>query len=168
MTVLFRLGMVRNIARFLLLVPVFLAPASLMRFTAQAQSAKRVAEITHDLSPESQKVIERLSSFDSLPAEQWKYHSGDLAHGELSSLDDSNWALVKRGSTAPTDAVWYRRVVEVPKALNGYDLTGSRIWFKFQADANGPMPQIILLSLSASIKTRSKGPCFSSASFGSD
>jgi alpha-mannosidase len=142
-TVLFPLGMVRNIARFLLLVPVFLVLAFLMCPAAQAQSAKQVAEITHPLSPESQKVIERLSSFDNLPAEQWRYHPGDLAHGESPSLDDSSWALVKPGSKAPTDAVWYRRVVEVPKALNGYDLTGSRIWFKFQADANGPMPQII-------------------------
>src|ERR1700677_3077773 len=135
--------MVRNIARFLLLVPVFLVLAFLMCPSAQAESAKQVAEITHTLSPESQKVIERLSSFDNLPAEQWRYHPGDLAHGESPSLDDSSWALVKPGSKAPTDAVWYRRVVEVPKALNGYDLTGSRIWFKFQADANGPMPQII-------------------------
>ena len=46
-------------------------------------------------------------------------------------------------STAPNDAVWYRRVIEVPRNLNGYDLTGARIWFQFQADANGPMPQII-------------------------
>ena len=143
MTVLFPLGMVRNIARFLLLVPVFLVLAFLMCLSAQAQSAKQVTEITHTLSPESQKVIERLSSFDNLPAEQWRYHPGDLAHGESPSLDDSSWAFVKPGSKAPTDAVWYRGVVEVPKTLNGYDLTASRIWFKFQADANGPMPQII-------------------------
>ena len=46
-------------------------------------------------------------------------------------------------SKAPKDAVWYRRVIEVPKTLNGYDLTGSRIWFQFHANANGPMPEII-------------------------
>ena len=39
--------------------------------------------------------------------------------------------------------MWYRRLVEVPKTLNGYDLTGSRIWFHFLASANGPIPQII-------------------------
>ena len=49
----------------------------------------------------------------------------------------------KPRSKAPQDAVWYRRVIEVPKTLNGYDLTGSRIWFQFRADANGPMPEII-------------------------
>jgi alpha-mannosidase len=46
-------------------------------------------------------------------------------------------------SKGPMDAVWYRREIEVPKTLHGYDLTGARIWFQFRADANGPMPEII-------------------------
>ena len=33
--------------------------------------------------------------------------------------------------------------MEVPQTLNGYDLTGARIWFQFHADANGPMPEIV-------------------------
>jgi alpha-mannosidase len=142
-TVLPRLALVRNTRRFLLTMAAMLAPALLLPLSARAQSAKQVAEITHALSPESQKVIELLSSLDSLPAEQWRFHSGDLAHGESPSLDDSSWPLMKPGSAAPTEAVWYRRVVEVPKTLNGYDLTAARIWFQFKATANGPMPQII-------------------------
>ena len=39
--------------------------------------------------------------------------------------------------------MWFRRWVEVPKNLNGYDLTGSQIWFQFQADVNGPMTTIV-------------------------
>src|SRR5207248_3492239 len=58
-------------------------------------------------------------------------------------LDDSNWPLQKPRAKAPQDAVSYIRVIEAPQTLNGYDLTGSRIWFQFRADANGPMPQII-------------------------
>ena len=129
MTILPRLALVRNTRRFLLTMAVMLAPALLLPFSSRAQSAKQVAEIMRTLSPESQKVIALLSSLDSLPAEQWRYHSGDLAHGEAPSLDDSSWPLMKPDSAAPTEAVWYRRVVEVPKTLNGYDLTGARIWF---------------------------------------
>ena len=44
---------------------------------------------------------------------------------------------------APTDAVWFRQTVQIPDTLNGYDLTGARIWFQFHADANGPMPEMI-------------------------
>src|SRR6185437_2134535 len=46
----------------------------------------------------------------------------------------------------PNEAVWYRQWVEVPKSLNGYDLTGARIWFQFHAEANGPVPQIIYVN----------------------
>ncbi len=110
---------------------------------ALAQSAKEIADITHSLPPDSQNVVERLGTLDSLPADEWHYHAGDLAHGEDPSLDDSAWPVVKPHSHAPNDAVWYRRLIEVPKTLNGYDLTGARIWFQFRANANGPMPQII-------------------------
>ena len=68
---------------------------------------------------------------------------GDVAHGEAPELDDSSWQTVAGKSHAPTEAVWYRRWIEVPKTLNGYDLSGARIWFQFEAYANGPMPQII-------------------------
>ncbi len=44
---------------------------------------------------------------------------------------------------ATKDAVWFRRTIEVPKTLHGYDLTGTRIWFQFHANANGPMPEIV-------------------------
>jgi alpha-mannosidase len=123
------------------LAAVFLAPA--LDLPANAQSAEEVAQIVKPLSPEAQKVIERLSTFDDLPAAEWRYHAGDLPHGESPSLDDSGWPLVKARSEAPNEAVWYRREVEVPKTLNGYDLTGARIWFTFHARANGPMPQIV-------------------------
>lgn len=84
-----------------------------------------------------------LGSLQNLRADEWRFHVGDVAHGELASTDDSSWMVVRPNSEAPNDAVWYRRVIEVPKNLNGYDLTGARIWFQFRASANGPMPQII-------------------------
>lgn len=91
----------------------------------------------------SEEAIEKLKSFTRLPADEWKFHAGDVPHGEDPSLDDSSWETVRAGSQAPNDAVWYRREIEVPANLNGYDLTGTRIWFQFIASANGPMPEII-------------------------
>ncbi len=88
-------------------------------------------------------TVGTLRSLMNLPAEEWKFHVGDVARGEATDLDDSNWEIRKGGTQAPSDSVWYRRWIEVPKNLNGYDLTGTRIWFQFQAYANGPMPQII-------------------------
>jgi len=113
---------------------------------AWAQSPADAARAASTLSNESQTVLQRLSSLNTLPAEGWKTHAGDLAHLEALDLDDSNWPTVGGKSAAGTDAVWYRRSITVPPKLNGYDLTGARIWFSFHANANGPMPEIIYLN----------------------
>ena len=136
-------NVVRNISKVFLASVFSISSLLLLPAASNAQSPQQVAQITRTLSPDSQKVIERLGSFDQLPAAQWKYHAGDLPHGEAVDLNDASWPVVTARSQGSTEAAWYRRMVEVPKSLNGYDLTGSRIWFQFRATANGPMPQII-------------------------
>jgi alpha-mannosidase len=110
--------------------------------TVLAQSFTPIRD-QKNLSPAAIAKLHTLEMLNSLPAGEWHFHAGDVSHGESPSLDDSAWPLVKPRAKAPQDAVWYRRVIEVPKTLNGYDITGARIWFQFHASANGPMPQII-------------------------
>jgi alpha-mannosidase len=110
--------------------------------TVLAQSFTPIRE-QKNLSPAAIAKLHTLEMLNSLPVGEWRFHAGDIPHGESPSLDDSAWPLQKPRDKAPKDAVWYRRVIEVPKTLNGYDITGSRIWFQFRANANGPMPQII-------------------------
>lgn len=95
------------------------------------------------LTPGEQNVLDRLQSLQTLPDGPWKFHAGDVAHGESPTLDDSSWETVKAKSKAGKDAVWYRRVIEVPRTLNGYDLSGVDVSFRFRAYANGPMPEIV-------------------------
>ncbi len=109
---------------------------------ANAQSFTPKRELKN-LSPEALAKLHTLETLNALPAGEWRFHAGDLAHGEAVGLDDSAWPLVKPGSSAPNEAVWYRREIEIPKTLNGYDISGARVWFQFEADANGPMPEII-------------------------
>jgi alpha-mannosidase len=109
---------------------------------ALAQSFTPIRE-QKNLSPAAIAKLHTLEILNALPVGDWRFHSGDIPHGESPALDDSSWTLVKPRSKAPQDAVWYRRVIEVPKTLNGYDITGSRIWFQFHATANGPMPEIV-------------------------
>lgn len=110
---------------------------------ATAQSAEETAQIAAKLPPESQAVLAKLSTLPNLPDGTWKMHTGDLAHGEAVELDEQNWKPIATGSEAPNDAVWFRQTFEIPSSLNGYDLSGSRIWFQFHAEANGPMPEIL-------------------------
>ncbi len=108
-----------------------------------ARVAAEVAKITSGLEPQSQTVIQRLTTLRGLPSGAWKMHAGDLAHGEAVDLDEGSWQPIAEEAKASNDAVWFRHTYEVPATLNGYDLTGSRIWFQFHANANGPMPEIL-------------------------
>ena len=116
---------------------------SLCLTQANAQSADQAMQIVKGLGSNSQAVVGRLSELNRLPADEWRYHAGDIAHGESTDLNDSSWPTVKERTETSEDAVWFRRLIEVPQNLKGYDLTGARIWFSFSASANGPMPEII-------------------------
>ena len=118
-----------------------LALCSLSLSTLRAQGPGGNAPVV--LPAQEQAVVDRLASLDTLPATSWRFHAGDVAHGEAADLDDKSWQMVEPKSDAPKGAVWYRHEIEVPKTLHGYDLASTRIWFRFRASANGPMPQII-------------------------
>jgi alpha-mannosidase len=137
-------------SRFSVLMLVLTATLFLTARSAAAQTAEEaaklkaeVARLTASLQPESRAVIVRLFGLGELPDGAWKMHSGDLAHGEAVNLDESDWQAIARPGKAPNDAVWFRQTYVVPQTLNGYDLTGTRIWFQFHAFANGPMPEIL-------------------------
>ncbi len=124
--------------RIRLLAPAFLALSSLLA----AQSFTPVRELKN-LSPAALEKLHTLETLNSLPATDWRFHDGDIPHGESPALDDASWPTVTAPSKAPKDAVWYRREIVVPTTLNGYDITGARIWFQFHAEGNGPMPEIV-------------------------
>ena len=128
-----------------LCLALFIAALSLVLLTAPArgQTAADAAKVAANLAPAAQNVITKLSTLPNLPEGTWKMHAGDLAHGESVRLDDSSWQTIAAGGNASNDAVWFRQTFEIPGTLNGYDLTGSRIWFQFRATANGPMPEIL-------------------------
>ncbi|MGH9616021.1 MAG: glycoside hydrolase family 38 C-terminal domain-containing protein [Acidobacteriaceae bacterium] len=112
-------------------------------FPSHKLSAQTAEPKPYTFSPQAKQVIDRLGTFDSLPATTWQYHLGDIAHGERPDLNTSDWKTVTLPFTAPHGAVWVRRWVEVPKTLNGYDLSGSQIWFSLQVNSNGPVPMIL-------------------------
>jgi len=123
-------------------IRLVLAASVLVSSVVLAQSFTPVRE-QKNLSPEALAKLHALETLDALPAVEWRFHAGDIAHGESVGLDDASWPEVKAQYKAPKEAVWFRREIEVPKALHGYDVSGARIWFQFNADANGPMPEIV-------------------------
>lgn len=105
--------------------------------------AQRNGTSAASLTAPARDVVEQLGKLRMLDADGWKYHSGDLQHGEDTALDDSSWAAAERRGKTSSGPVWFRRWFEMPKTLNGYDLSDTRIWFQFHVDADGPLTQIV-------------------------
>jgi len=116
---------------------------SILPVHAQTIESGHVHKAAPAFTPEENRVLETLASLETLPSGAWRFHAGDVAHGESLTLDDANWELVTPRAKAGKEAVWYRQAIEVPKTLHGYDLTGAQIDFRFRASANGPMPEIL-------------------------
>ena len=117
--------------------------ASIAGVPAHAQTAAEAAKMAASLPAEAQTVVARLSTLIELPDAGWKMHSGDIAHGEAIGLNESDWKSIAHEEKTGNDAEWFRQTITVPPTLNGYDLTGARIWFQFHANGNGPMPEIL-------------------------
>ncbi len=117
--------------------------AVLVALPVAAQRGSEVGRAMALLPAPSQTVVQRLLGLSQLPAGTWKMHEGDLPHGEAVSLDASGWQDAAPGAKFSTGAVWFRQTIELPATLDGYDLTGARIWFQFRADANGAIPEIL-------------------------
>jgi alpha-mannosidase len=128
-----------------LLLAFFFAVASMLIPTAKGQRGGPVPQPGSNLPAESRAVIERLTTLGELPKGVWKMHVGDIPHGESVDLDDGGWPALgtQANVKAPKDAVWLRQTFQIPDTLHGYDLTGARIWFQLQTNANGPVPEIL-------------------------
>src|ERR1700761_5807349 len=122
------------------LVALFCLSGLLFPLTTSAQRLQETP-LPSLINPSSQEILDKLGNLSALPTPMWRYHAGDLPHGESPSLDDSSWQPVT--PVLPADAVWLRASIEVPKSLNGYDLTGTQISFRLRASANGPVTQIV-------------------------
>ncbi len=123
---------------------LFLSLGALL--AASPAVAQRDSEVGRGLAllpPQSGAVVERLMRLSQLHVGTWKMHEGDLPHGEAVNLDTSGWQDAAVGAHFSNGAIWLRQSVELPATLNGYDLSGARIWFQFHVDANGAVPEII-------------------------
>ena len=81
-------------------------------------------------------VLSQLSNLSAIPATGWRMHEGNIPHGEDVDLDDGSWKMAGTASGAPEGAVWFRKWIEIPKSLNGYDLTNACIYLNFSVSVD--------------------------------
>ncbi len=111
------------VALILVVCPVIHA----QRIGVTYDSAAQTKAALNNLSPGAQAVMSRLSNIGTMPLEAFRYSSGPVANGADTSLSDSSWQSVTLPFTASADEIWLRAWIEIPKNVNGYDLTGTKI-----------------------------------------
>ncbi len=67
----------------------------------------------------------------------WKAHQDNLAHGEDSSLNDADWSPFRISEAWQNGPVWFRRWVEIPQSMGGYNIRGLRVRLDLRVSAEG-------------------------------
>src|SRR5215470_12664521 len=89
--------------------------------------------------PESYKsALNRLQSLVVYPETEWRFHA-DVAHPEDPSLNDPDWEQMKEGDSWKNGARVLRRWIEIPKSINGYDTSGSRVELDLRFESQDAM-----------------------------
>ena len=113
-----------NMRRLLLFVAIFLCCVAISVF-GQTQSP-----------PDPYKpVLDRLQAITTMPLDGWKVIGRDMPHGEVpdSALAEAKPVALKQNLQLP---VWVYESVEVPQALNGYSVAGSRVSLNLSVAGN--------------------------------
>ena len=113
-----------NMRRLLLFIAIFLGCVRISVF-GQTQSP-----------PDPYKpVLDRLQAITTMPLDGWKVIGRDVPHGEVpdSALAEAKAVALKQNLQLP---VWVYESVEVPQALNGYSVAGSRVSLNLSVAGN--------------------------------
>ena len=82
-----------------------------------------------------QTELARLQGMFVMQLPDWKAHADNINHGEDPSLNDADWTPARPFEPWKGGPVWFRRWVEVPRSMAGYDLRGARIWLDVRVSA---------------------------------
>ncbi len=71
-------------------------------------------------------VLDRLEAISAMPLTGWQAHQANLSHGEQAATDTTGWQPIKVREDWQGPR-WLRQNIEIPAALNGYNLQGARV-----------------------------------------
>jgi alpha-mannosidase len=87
-----------------------------------------------------QSELSRLHAMFAQPLPDWKAHPDNIAHGEDPSLNDADWPPFRISQEWKNGPVWFRRWVEIPQSMGGYDIRGARVRLDLGVSAEGSSP----------------------------
>jgi len=82
-------------------------------------------------------ALQRLEAMITMPLTDWRAHADNLPHPEDPSLSDSGWKSVTVDGPGYERPAWFRRVVEIPKTMGGYNIEGKRVFLSLRLGFGG-------------------------------
>ncbi len=84
-----------------------------------------------------QRELSQLHAMFAQTLPDWEAHLDNLPHGEDPSLNDADWSPVRISDEWGNGPVWFRRWVEIPQSMGGYDIRGVRVRLGLRVSAEG-------------------------------
>ncbi|MGD0008976.1 MAG: alpha-mannosidase [Terriglobia bacterium] len=84
-----------------------------------------------------QSELSRLHAMFAQTLPDWKAHQDNLAHGEDPSLNDADWSPFRISEPWQNGPVWFRRWVEIPQSMGGYNIRGLRVRLDLGVSSEG-------------------------------
>jgi alpha-mannosidase len=85
-----------------------------------------------------ESALRRLQAMMTAPVTGWKWHADTMPHPESPALNDADWQVFRlpseqqgrrffeelRHSVVGTGPVWFRKWIEIPRSMGGYNIQG--------------------------------------------
>jgi alpha-mannosidase len=97
------------------------------------------AQVSQQKNPYQSQLSQLHAMFAQMLAD-WKAHPDNLAHGEDPGLNDTDWSPFRISEQWSKGPVWFRRWVEVPQSMGGYDIRGARVRLDLRVNADDSLP----------------------------
>jgi alpha-mannosidase len=94
------------------------------------------AQTGHQKNP-YQSHLSQLHAMFAQTLADWKAHPDNLAHGEDPGLNDTDWSPFRISGEWRNGPVWFRRWVEIPPSMGGYNIQGARVRLDLRVSAEG-------------------------------
>jgi len=77
----------------------------------------------------------------SVPVDHWRFHQPDIANGEQTNFDDTDWTNVTSGFSwsGENTKVWFRTTVTVPRTVGGQPVDGRPVRLDLGVDDDGEL-----------------------------
>src|SRR5437588_697876 len=93
--------------------------------------------------PRNSAAASRARDFGTsdLKLPEWRWHADDtsILHPEAVAFDDSQWPVFKVGSEWSTGPIWFRRWVEIPQTIAGYETQGAELRLRARISGENPV-----------------------------